>query len=334
MRETYLNYLACPQCGSGLKISEVTSRSGDRIESGCLTCQPCGQKYEIANYIPRFVPRKNYASSFGLEWSIHARTQYDSYSGTHESEKRFFEETGWPRRMEGQLILEVGSGSGRFTEQAAATGAMVISIDYSEAVEANYRNNGHNQKVLIVQADMYAMPLNRNLFDKIFCLGVIQHTPDPQKAFFALLGFLKQNGEVVIDVYKKSWKNFLLNKYYIRPFTRRMDPQRLYKFTKGYVDALWPLAKIIRKIPRIGTKINWVLGLADYSQRGLEERMLKEWMYLDTFDMFSPRYDYPKTVKEVQQWFKEAGLKDVEVGEGYNGIEARGRRSEMAAYHV
>jgi 2-polyprenyl-3-methyl-5-hydroxy-6-metoxy-1,4-benzoquinol methylase/uncharacterized protein YbaR (Trm112 family) len=334
MREAHLNYLACPQCAGELKMADVVSRCGDRIENGCLICHQCHQQYEILNYIPRFVSRKNYASSFGVEWSIHARTQYDSYSGIRESEKRFFEETGWARRMEGETILEVGCGSGRFTEQAALTGAMVISIDYSDAVEVNYQNNGCHQNVLITQADMYAMPLHKHLFDKLFCLGVIQHTPDPQKAFFALLDFLKEDGEIVIDVYKKCWKNFFLNKYYLRPFTRRMDPQRLYRLTKGYVDALWPMAKIIRKIPRIGTKINWALGLADYSNRGLNENMLKEWMYLDTFDMFSPRYDYPKTVKEIHRWFEEAGLKDIEVGEGYNGIEARGRRAKSAAQHV
>ena len=38
--------------------------------------------------LPRFVPRENYASYFGLEWNIHGRTQYDETSGSSLSRER------------------------------------------------------------------------------------------------------------------------------------------------------------------------------------------------------------------------------------------------------
>src|SRR5437763_11214620 len=107
------------------------------------------------------------------------------------SEKRFFEETGWSRDLAGEIILEVGSRSGRFTEQAASTGAIVVSMDYSYAVEANYASNGRRENVLIVQADIYAMPFHSWYFDKVFCFGVLQHTPDVRQAFLALPPMLK-----------------------------------------------------------------------------------------------------------------------------------------------
>ena len=72
------------------------------------------------------------------------------------------------------------------TEQAALTGATVASLDYSYAVEANFASNGHRGNVLIVQADMFAMPFQPDEFDKVFCFGVLQHTPDPRAAFDAL----------------------------------------------------------------------------------------------------------------------------------------------------
>ena len=50
--------------------------------------------------------------------------------------KKIFESSKWNRDLKGETILEVGSGSGRFTEHAVSTGAMVISLDYSIAVEA------------------------------------------------------------------------------------------------------------------------------------------------------------------------------------------------------
>jgi len=94
-----------------------------------------------------------------------------SYSGIPASEQRFFSQTGWPRDMRGELILEVGSGSGRFTEQAAKTGATVVSLDYSYAVDANHASNGARDNVLIVQADVFAMPFRPQTFDRLFCFS-------------------------------------------------------------------------------------------------------------------------------------------------------------------
>jgi len=49
--------------------------------------------------------------------------------------------------------------------------------------------------------------------------------------------------------------------------------------------------------------------------------------YLDVFDMLSPRYDSPQTIRALSKWFQEAGMIDVVVRYGYNGIEGRGRRA-------
>jgi len=325
MREKHIAHLNCPVCRGALRIDSVTSRAEDRIETGNIKCAGCGAEYPIRGFIPRFVPLENYASGFGLEWTRHARTQYDSYSGLPLSRTRYLEETRWPERLDGECLLEAGSGSGRFTEHAVSTGAFVVSLDYSYAVEANYASNGHNENLLIVQGDIYAMPFSHGVFDKLFCFGVLQHTPDPRKAFLALPPYLKENGELVVDVYKKDWRGVLGTKYLLRLLTKRMAPRRLYGWTRRYVDFMWPLCGWIRRIPKIGPMINWALCVADYSRRGLKDPVLKEWAYLDTFDMLAPRYDYPQTLASVRRWFDEADLEGVEVRDGYNGIEGRGR---------
>ena len=60
------------------------------------------------------------------------------------SKERFFGETQWrPDELDGQDILEVGSGAGRFTRVIVDnTKATLSSVDYSEAVDANMENNG------------------------------------------------------------------------------------------------------------------------------------------------------------------------------------------------
>lgn len=286
-------------------------------------CCNCESEYPIVRNIPRFVPLDNYASNFGLEWTKHARTQYDTYSGSNESEKRFFEETRWSRYLCQQIILEVGSGSGRFTEQAASTGAMIVSVDYSCAVEANYASNGNMDNVLIVQGDLYNMPFRESFFDKLFCFGVLQHTPDVRRAFLTLPRYLKSGGDIVVDVYRKSngIRRFLSRGYCVRPITKRMNPNMLYKITSNYVKAMWPICGLINKLP-YGNKINRALLVADYRGRfNLEEEMLKEWAILDTFDMLSPAYDKPQTIETMKQWFEDAELRNIDLHHGYGGIE-------------
>jgi len=330
MHLEHLKFLACPACYGHLTCTQSDVNSAhDSVVEGHLTCARCKQEYPVVGGVPRFVPRENYASGFGLEWTKHARTQYDSYSGIHASEQRFFGQTGWPKDLTGEMILEVGSGSGRFTEQAAGTGATIVSLDYSYAVDANYASNGARHNVLIVQADVFAMPFRPQSFDRVFCFGMLQHTPNPSRAFAALPTVLKAGGALCADIYKVSLiRTVLQTKYWVRPFTRRMDPNRLYARVQRWVNFMWPLATIIRRLPK-GYAINWRLLIADYSFLGLQGQMLKEWSYLDTFDMLAPRYDRPATKETFRQWAVQANLTDIDAYYSPHGVVLRARAAKQ-----
>jgi len=330
MKEIHLQLFACPECQAEIILAAGEKEPDGRIREGVLQCVGCQQRYEVKNYIPRFVPQENYCQGFGLEWRRHARTQYDSYSGVNHSETRFFQETKWPKNLTGETILEVGCGSGRFTEQAAKTGAMVVSVDLSEAVEANYALNGHKPNVMIAQADIYKLPFKRHFFDRSFCFGVLQHTPDVRQSFLSLPPYLKPGASLVVDVYKKYslLKRLMVTKYWVRPFTTKIDPVSLYHWCERYIQFMWPLTKQLNKIPKIGRHINWSLFIADFSNNyPLTNEVAKEWALLDTFDRLSPAYDFPQTSKTLQEWFEEAKFQNIEVQHGYNGIEGRGLKT-------
>jgi 2-polyprenyl-3-methyl-5-hydroxy-6-metoxy-1,4-benzoquinol methylase len=329
MNEGHLQYLACPNCSHELILAKIDEWTKKSIKSGLLQCIRCSTTYDIVDHVPRFVSVQNYAAGFGYQWSKHAITQYDSYTGAKISEKRFFDETEWSRDLRGETILEVGSGAGRFTEQAARTGAMVVSMDYSRAVHANYHSNGWRDNVLIVQGDIYAMPFRRDYFDKVVCIGVLQHTPDVRKSFFSLTNYLSPGGSLVIDVYGLRWWTYLLvTQRWIRPLTKRLASETLYSLVVNWVNFVWPVARVLSRLPKSRYIIRNILLISQYQGiLPLNDKLQKEWAILDTFDVLSPAYDKPQTLRTVQMWFEQAGLKDVHVHYGHNGIVGRGIRA-------
>lgn len=299
--------------------------SQGEIKEGCLKCPSCKDIYPVRNYIPRFVSSENYAASFGYEWHRHARSQIDKFNGTTISQERFFKVTGWTNRMTGQLIMEAGCGAGRFTQVALETGAQVFSFDYSSAVDVNLENNGLASNLHLFQADIYSIPLKANLFDKIFCFGVLQHTPDVKKAFLSLLPYLKNGGEVVVDIYSRRWFTYLKPKYFLRPLAHLVEPPTLYRLVARVVPILLPLSIFLRKIPVIGKYLSYLVPVANYKDiYPLTKQQLVEWSILDTFDGLSPRFDKPQRIDDIRGWLLEAGLTGVEVKYGPNGINAKG----------
>jgi len=228
--------------------------------------------------------------------------------------------------MKGVRILEAGSGAGRFTEILLSTGAEVYSFDSSSAVDANIVNNGHSPNLRLFQADIFNLPLKNEAFDKVLCLGVLQHTPDPEEAFHCLRKCLRPGGKIVVDIYSKRLVSLLSWKYVFRPLTRRMDKERLYSLSVSMVDLFLPLSS---RLYRLGLKAGGrLLPIASYPHLNLSYELHREWAILDTFDMYAPAYDYPQSRSAVARWFRENGLIDVHIKYGPNGIIAKGRRPE------
>ena len=329
MHSRQLDYLVCPGCQGDLALapSARVPAGSTEPETGALECGVCRARYPIVRSMPRFVPSEMYAASFGFQWNKFPTLQVDSVMNNDLSRTRFFTTTGWPDRLPGQKILEAGCGSGRFTQLALETGAEVFSFDLSSAVEAAYSNNRHAPNLHIFQASIYQIPLRKGMFDKIFCMGVIQHCPDPKKAFLSLIPFLKPGGEIVIDVYARNGFPPAL-KYWVRPVTRRMSPESLYRTLAATIPLAFDVKKWIHHLPGVGPKMAALvpIGPLDHAQIGLHytEEELKQVKILSAFDMLSPRYDLPQRIEDVRQWFGEAHLTEVEAWFGYNGINAKG----------
>jgi SAM-dependent methyltransferase len=276
----------CTSCGDHLILTDSVRRADGIVRDGELVCRACGINCPVIRGIPRFVPAETYADSFGYQWNIHCKTQLDSHTGLPISRGRLFAVSGWSEHLEGERILEAGSGAGRFTEVLLRTGADIFSFDYSNAVEANWKNNGNMPNLHLFQGDIINIPFPQEWFDKVICLGVLQHTPDPERAFKNLAKHVRPGGELVIDVYRASFLSWLQWKYLLRPVTKRMNKERLYKLVALLVPILASFTRLMRTLfGRAGARISPVV---EYSHLGLLPEISKDWAVLDTFDMYSP----------------------------------------------
>ncbi|HVZ97529.1 MAG TPA: class I SAM-dependent methyltransferase [Chitinophagaceae bacterium] len=281
----------------------------------------------FSNFFPfrggacRIVSEPNYTESFGFQWNKFVKTQIDqARKMSRQSYTRLFAVTGWDKEnLEGKNILEAGSGAGRFTQVILNhTKANLYSIDYSNAVEANYKNNGPNERLHLFQASVYEMPFAPAQFDKVFCFGVIQHTPDVRKTVKSLIEMAKPGGEVIVDFYcVRGWWTKIHAKYLFRPVTKKWSNEKLLMKIEKNVDWMIRLTTFFNKIG-IGRIVNRFIPICDIKNtlpKDLSQEELREWCILDTFDMFSPKYDQPQKVETVKKWFQQNGMKDVWGGE-------------------
>ena len=306
-----IDILLSPKDGSKLKL-----------ENNKILKDKIGTIFHVINGIPRFVSSDNYASSFGKQWNYFKSTQLDKYNGTNITEKRFFDDTHWLKdELKGQKILEVGSGAGRFTQILLDYGAEVHSVDYSNAVDANLDNNGPNDKLYIYQADIYKLPFKEKLFDKVFCFGVLQHTPDVKASFMDLTKFVKPGGKIAVDVYPKTWKTIFHQKYWYRLLTNKIPNNILLKIIKFYVPKWFSISTWCQNVPVLGYMSQFI-PISNYSGTYYEELKkteLIEWAIMDTFDMLSPKYDQPQSLNTLSKWFNEANITIEYIGKGING---------------
>jgi len=287
-----------------------------------------GKSVPCRDGILRFRQHSGYNRSFELQWRAFQLNQYDSVNGTTLYRDRYKLMSGWPTEgLGGELILEAGCGAGAFTCHLVATGADLVSFDYSGAVEVAAQHNA-SPRAVFAQADLLDMPFREGSFDRVFCHGVLQHTPDPAAGFRALDRCLKIGGRMSIDIYAKDGRiETYKAKYLWRPITTRMEPERLMAFLRRFIPLWLPLDTVIKRVPFFGRYLGAVVPCMNYFWTDLSAEQKREWAIMNTFDALAPPYDLPATEDEVRGWFEAAGYTDLFVRNYHGFVHGTGRKA-------
>lgn len=308
----------CPEDGSTLQLE------GDRLMSRA------GRSYPIVNSIPRFVSSEMYVANFGAQWKKHRLTQLDSYTGlpiSRDRVRRCLGEDAWSS-LAGSDVIECGCGAGRFTEVLLAEGANVTSIDLSTAVEVNQENFPVGDRHRIAQADILRLPFAPQQFDLVFCLGVIQHTPDPEQTIAALYSQVKPGGWLVIDHYTHEVGRWTSLRPLYRAWLKRQPPKRASELVDAAVDFFLPLHKRFKASPVAWKLLCRVSPIVTFYRTypELSDELQEEWARLDTHDWLTDWFKHLRTKAQIQACLTGLGAEAVVAEYVGNGVEARGRR--------
>lgn len=305
------------------------------VEQPNALSAPGAESVPVIDGIPRFVASEEYTSSFGLQWNKFQRTQLDSFSGVPLSRdrlRRCLGEAAWTR-LSSSTVLECGCGAGRFTEVLLDEGASVVSVDLSSAVDANARNFPLNDKHRVAQADIMRLPFGAGSFDVVMCLGVIQHTPDPEATIEALWRQVAPGGLLVIDHYEKGhagmWHS---TKPIFRAFLRGRDPEMAMRATQKLVDFFFPLHLAVRNVYPLWFLLCRISPITTYLRLypQLNPAAQREWAYLDTHDSLTDYFKHERSREQIHAFLERLGGTNIWCVDGGNGVEARAYRSALA----
>ena len=304
-------FIICPVCATHL-IALDSSWPEETLK----VCSGCNAQYAKKKGVLRFVSGHQYADSFGFEWKMHEKTyatakeRAATMATLHKS--GLTEET-----VRDKKILDIGCGTGRFSQVLATWGAaVVVAVDLSYAIDIAYANLQESKNVIFVQADMMALPFEPETFDIILAWGVLHHTPDTRQAFMQVLTHLKPGGDYYVYIYgtTKQLRRKMITLY--RHFTPSIPNKILYKLCL----LAGPLYYVY-KIPLIGTLLKILLPISH--QPDIKIRIL------ETFDEYSPKYAWRHSFPDVFDWFVQAGMNPIRI---YNPpIYASGHLPERAS---
>ncbi len=140
------------------------------------------------------------------------RKAMQAYDITAEMyDERYGEEQGrkYQKALEiidvvGEVILDVGCGSGLFFSQAADQAKIVVGVDVSRKLllkaKAQARDFGN---VFLVHADADHLPFQDDLFGAVFAFTMLQNMPKPTETLSELRRVAKIDAKIVVTGLKK-----------------------------------------------------------------------------------------------------------------------------------
>lgn len=227
MNVNIVEYLICPNCKHHQLQLESYYLVGNGVQDGSLTCHKCGIWYRIENGIVDMLPlnlRDNELyQKFAANYKLFLGNNQNSITNEKSLQVDFFKKyangyetdvvnskyyksldiitfTNWMKKNlnPGQLVLELGCGTGRQAIQLAGHNVRTIGIDISEHM-LNFTKRKIdalqlNEYVDLIVGDAEDPPVRDNSFNACVLIGTLHHLPNKQVAIINTSKKIVRNG--------------------------------------------------------------------------------------------------------------------------------------------
>lgn len=150
----------------------------------------------------------------------------------------------WSAGKEKALFLEIGAGSGQFSDHLSIRGIEVVALDYSRnsiRLMRRMRKNG-GASFHIVRADARGMPFRNSTFSVIFSEGLLEHFRNPGGLVTEAVRVLQKHGITIFAVPNK----FSFHTIGRGIATRLLKLQWVYGYEASY--SKWELRHLLNSV--------------------------------------------------------------------------------------
>jgi ubiquinone/menaquinone biosynthesis C-methylase UbiE len=102
------------------------------------------------------------------------------------------------RPVPGEMILDAGCGTGVFTLDFLAAGALVVGLDISGPMLSAAAKKAKGHRFVAVQGDMLALPFVDDFFDKSASVTALEFIEDGRRAIAELFRVTRPGGLVIV----------------------------------------------------------------------------------------------------------------------------------------
>lgn len=107
-------------------------------------------------------------------------------------------------------VLDIGCGGGILSESLYDKGARVTAIDATLDVINTAKHHAHNKSINYIHTTAEECAVeNKERFDIITCMELLEHVPDPKSLINAALSMLKPGGLIFLSTINRNLKAYM-----------------------------------------------------------------------------------------------------------------------------